>query len=66
MLEQLNKLDLPLKYAVLLMAAASIATPVFYFAGLYSSADHAVLAPVAAAVGGYIGGLMRRSMGRTE
>ena len=64
MFDQINQLALPVKYAVLLMAVTSVATPIFYFAGLYSSADSAVLAPLAGGVGGYIGGLIRQSLGR--
>ena len=64
MLKPLNQLPLPLKYAVLLMAASSLATPILYFFGLYSSADNAVIAPLAGGIGGYVGGMIRESLGR--
>lgn len=66
MMEKLNALGLPIKYAILVMAGTTIANPIIYYAGLYSSPDTAVTTPLVGAIGGYLGGYFRQKSGHID
>lgn len=65
-MEKLNALGLPWKYTILTMAGATVANPIFYYAGFYPTPDAAVTTPLVAAVGGYLGGYARQQIGYTD
>ncbi len=66
MFDFLNKFGLPVKYAVLSLFGAFLGVFLAKTFGYTSDAINYVSTPVAAAIGGAIGGWMRQRKGRTD